>query len=841
MLSITMQVQISAIIVWYFTIQAVALVGWPLAFVWMRALPSRGYAAAKALGVLLTGVLFWWGGIMHLWGNTNAATLTAMGLLLAVGLWSLRGRWHEVQEWWRQHRAFVVKTELLFLCAFVLWAAVRASQPQLETAGGEKWMEIGFLNAVLRSPDLPPHDPWLSGYIISYYYLGYLLLGLVTRLAGIPSTVAFNLGNASWFALVAVAAYGIVYDLLKGRHTTQPLFGPLLLLVTGNAEGFLEVLHARGLLWPGFWAWLDIRNINKPPEAPFSWISTRFFWWWQASRTLHDYTPWGTDQEVIDEFPAFSFLLGDMHPHLLALPFVLLAVTLALNLYRGEWGKQSGNLSLPLPGRWLPLVGYALILGALGFLNTWDFPIYWALMVGAMMLRYLNIAHKEIEKEELPSLSPLLPRSSAPLLSDAPFFRFFDVAWAVLPEAIFLVVVSVVAYFPFWWALRSQAGGILPNLLNATRVPQFAVMFAPLLVPVVGLVIRAVRQTQVAWQRVAGWTVALMGGIALMGVLLGVASGYTLVMPVLRGESVLGIPADVLSSALVQRLLNPWLALLLALGVSCGVLALFGAKREYTLESESVFPLLLVLMGLLLTLAPEFIFLRDIFTARMNTIFKFYFQAWVLWSLAGAWQLARWIELLEERWRSTQDNTGMLRLFLALGLIVIGLVYTVLAVPARAKEHGTPWTLDSAAWLATSNPQDYAAIRWLNANVAGRAVIVETPGDINRAYAYEGRVSALTGLPTVLGWSDHERQWRGSGSEQAQREQDLQALFTTTDLSLTYELLQKYDVTYIYVGPVEQTRYPAEGLAKFATLFPAVYDRDGVVIYQVTSRLKHET
>ncbi|MBN1487345.1 MAG: hypothetical protein JW981_06845, partial [Anaerolineae bacterium] len=386
---------VGQILLWYLVVQFFSLAGFPLTFAWLRRLPSRGYGAAKALGILLSGVLLWWGGTMHLWGNTASAAISIALVIFGAGIWLLRGQWSEVLAWWHKHRGFVLTAEALFSIVFVFWALVRAAQPQLETAGGEKWMEIGFLNAVLRSNQFPPLDPWLSGFAISYYYLGYVLLGMLTRVAGLPATIAFNLGNASWFALAAIGAYGIVYDLLQGRSTQKALLGPLMLLLTGNGEGFLEVLHARGLLSGRFWVWLDIRNLNQAPEPPFSWVPQRFFWWWQASRTLQDYAPWGARLEVIDEFPAFSFILGDMHPHVLALPFVLVVVALALNTYLEQLvlmpGDSSWSFKSFLANLRLPLIGTAVVLGALGFLNTWDFPIYWALWAGALVLgRYRN-------------------------------------------------------------------------------------------------------------------------------------------------------------------------------------------------------------------------------------------------------------------------------------------------------------------------------------------------------------------------------------------------------------------------------------------------------------------
>ena len=813
---------IGTFIGWYLTLQFFAVAGLPLAFVWLRRLSSRGYAAAKALGLLLTGALFWWGGITHLWPNSTSAVVVAAGAVFAVGLWAMRGHWDAVRPWWREHRAFVFTTEALFLGALALWTVVRASQPQLETAGGEKWMEIAFLNAVLRAPSLPPHDPWLSGYAISYYYLGYLLLGMITRVAAVPSTIAFNLGSAAWFALAATGAYGLVYDLLERRDAARPLLAPLMLLLAGNAGGLLEVLHARGVLSPGFWQWLDIRNLNTPPQPPFSLKPTRFFWWWQSSRVLTDYAPWGDRIEIIDEFPAFSFTLGDMHPHVLALPFVLLAIALALNLYRRE--REGAGGDHPWWRRAAKLSGYALVLGALGFLNTWDFPIYWALTVGGMVLaRYA--------------------RASVGADARKPWARFFDTLLAAMPEAIALGVLSVAFYFPFWFALRSQAGGVLPNLFNATRWPQFVVMFAPLLVPVLGVVIGIAARAGVKGWAAVLWGVGLMVGIALLGVVVGAGAAYPYLASVWRGEPIQGlsISPDVVISAIKLRWTQSWVGLFLSMAVSAIVLA-FLQQRDRLMDATDgtetssgksvpsvvVFPALMVLFGLLLTLAPEYVYLKDVFMARMNTIFKFYFQAWVLWSLAGAWQLARWLKPSSAL--SRRGLTSALAAFSGV-LIVVGLVYTVLAVPARAEEHGAPWTLDGAAWLETAKPGDYAAIRWLNANVEGAPVIVEAPGDQHRAYVYEGRVSALTGLPTLLGWGGHQLQWRGNYDEPQQRERDIETLFTTFDRDAARAILARYDVAYIYVGPVERERYPAEGLAKFAEMFPAVYANDAVTIY----------
>jgi YYY domain-containing protein len=243
----------------------------------------------------------------------------------------------------------VIANEALFALAFVLFALFRAYNPEI--MGTEKPMEFAFLNAILRSDTFPPHDPWLSGFGISYYYFGYLMMALLTRLSGVASAVAFNLGITLLFALTVTGAYGLVYNLIEGRGNEAtgqrgklvtslpryfvPLLGPLFVAILGNLEGVLEVLHAKGLGSAGFWKWLDIKELVSNGRVTGRWFDLGSgWWWWRASRVIHDKDLLGNTIEVIDEFPFFSFMLGDMHPHVLALPFVLLALALALNVLR---------------------------------------------------------------------------------------------------------------------------------------------------------------------------------------------------------------------------------------------------------------------------------------------------------------------------------------------------------------------------------------------------------------------------------------------------------------------------------------------------------------------------
>ncbi|RME44524.1 MAG: hypothetical protein D6796_11665, partial [Caldilineae bacterium] len=338
------------IFTFWLILQVFHLIGLPVAFTLFKNLPDRGYAFARPLGLLLTGYVLWLAGSLGLLRNNSGGLLLAMAMVAIFGwVWQRQQGEGGLRDWLASHWRYALSVEAMFAVALAGWAIFKAYNPNIETAGGEKWMETAFVNATLLSPAFPPQDPWLSGFGISYYYFGYVLMAMLTRLSGIVATTAFNLFIPTLFALTLTGAYGVTVNLLAAwageavsaaRARWSGLLGPLFVAVMGHWEGVLEVLHSRGLLSPDFWDWLDIRDLKIPPAGPGPWIPTRFIWWWRGSRVLTDYALTGQEQEVIDEFPFFSFMLGDVHPHVLALPFVLLAIALALNMLLGRQGAE---------------------------------------------------------------------------------------------------------------------------------------------------------------------------------------------------------------------------------------------------------------------------------------------------------------------------------------------------------------------------------------------------------------------------------------------------------------------------------------------------------------------
>ncbi|MDO9349546.1 MAG: DUF2298 domain-containing protein, partial [Anaerolineales bacterium] len=251
-------------------------------------------------------------------------------------------------------------------------------------------------------------------------------------------------------------------------------------------------------------------------------------------------------------------------------------------------------------------------------------------------------------------------------------------------------------------------------------------------------------------------------------------------------------------------------------------------EKEPRLSSFSLQPssfvLLLILIGALLVLAPEFIYLRDQFGWRMNTIFKFYYQAWLMWSLAAAFGAAVMLQSLRRVWNWLYSIGLIILLFAAL-------TYPTLSLLNKTNNFHPPFglTLDGAAHLDREYPEDAKAIRWLQTAPYGVIAEATTP---TASYSDYAHISTYTGLPAVLGWPMHESQWRGGYAEQGTRMDDLQRLYETNDWSVAQAILTQYNVRYVYVGTLERNTYRVNE-TKFQRFLRPVYQLGNVTIYEV--------
>ncbi len=813
------------ILTWWLLVTLAGVAAWPLTFRLLRGLPDRGFTLARSAGLVIVGYVFWLLASLGLLRNTGGSIALAALLVLAAGVVFLERA--AMVEWFRRNWKYALAVEVLFAGLFFGWVAFRALNPAL--TGTEKPMEVAFTSAIQRSATFPPSDPWMSGYTISYYYFGYIMAAALGKLSGVSAAVAFNLMVPLLFALTGIGAFGLVYNLLRARflghrrkgaleptpRSTSMLFallGLVFVVLLGNLHTvFVEVPYEQGWASPEYLAFWDQEQRDVPRVNGAAGIEGWEFWWWfRASRVIRDYDLNDLPSAVqpIDEFPAFSFILADMHPHVLALPFAVLALAIAL-------GRA---LSHDTPTRF-ELALYGLCLGALIFLNTWDGPIYMAVLVGAEALRRLAA-------------------NANGRLSRADWL-------ALLQLGAIVAGLAVLLYAPFLIGFRSQLGGVLPNVIHPTRLHQFFLMFGPfLLILIFFLAVEIWRgQEEMNW-RLAGSVIGIaVLVLVLMLALLGIVAWLR---PEVRGvaysvmESAGGVGA-LLGDVLIRRLSGlPLLAVLLGI-IAVVVARLTGrpsiAEDEMPYAVPTGFALLLVGAGAVLALLPDFLYLRDNFGVRINTVFKLYYQVWLLWAVASAY--AAYTILVDVEWHIRPGTVVRVAFGGLLAVVVItGLIYPALAIYTRAiVEAGrpggsVPLTLDGGPTLAT--PDDYAALRCLEALVGDRQVtLVEAVGS---AYHPEqgGRVSALTGIPTVLAWEGHQRQWRGAtyNDVAGTRAQDVQRLFSELTWMPAAEVIYRYGIDYIFVGAAERRAFDSFGLNKFAANLTLVCQSGDSMVFQ---------
>lgn len=244
-----------------------------------------------------------------------------------------------------------------------------------------------------------------------------------------------------------------------------------------------------------------------------------------------------------------------------------------------------------------------------------------------------------------------------------------------------------------------------------------------------------------------------------------------------------------------------------------------------------IFIILLMILATFLIFVPEFFYLKDIYLTyyRANTMFKLVFQAFILLSISSAYVIVR-ITLDLPYQRIKGKIVTSIFLFITFILVSLVMTYPFLAVNAYYNNFKNYQGLNGIKYLKTLYPDDYAAIKWLNKNIKGQPVILEAQGDSYTDYA---RISANTGLPTVLGWTVHEWLWRGSYSIPAPRIIDVKTIYETTNLQTAKALLAKYHVRYVYVGTLEFQKYPNLDEQKFAKLGHIVYQHGITRIYKI--------
>jgi len=571
------------------------------------------------------------------------------------------------------------------------------------------------------------------------------------------------------------------------------LVGVLFLVALSNLEGVFELLAAHGIGSHGFYGLLDINGLDGP-RSSHAWYPTEY-WWWGRAQTLS--SSWDARN-----FSFAAIMLGGLRAEYMALPLELLALCAALNLLLSRNVLDHRFIR----NHALQFVMTALIIGSLAFVFTWSFPVFGFLLIGIVFLRN----HTGCRRLHLPTLAKSLA------------------------FALSLLVLSILLFLPAYPNLPAGSSGVQfleaafqpgagwPYHSAVTRPNHFLLYFLTILwIPASFAFFSARRnkETHCDWPNLV---VALVPVLVLLSV-------WSLGVMVRHQPTGLIDELTTRGAAWISTLTLAFLLTILAVAFVRALRTTSGNEEQLGL----LFVLMVAVLGIALLLGVEFFWIkvRDAWENRHPTTFKLSLRAWVLLAVAGAYGL--YYVVSKWRLRSMMARIGgSVWLMVTLIVIVAGLVYPVISIAARTNGFSGSRSLDGLAIVKAFERDEYEAVLWLNDHVSGNPVILEAVGP---EYGPSGRISTRTGLPTVVAWpgQTHEVAWRGSWDPLDGRKEAVERLYLTTDLAEARAIIDQYDVTYVYVGPLERQQYDGPGLSKFASFMDVVFQNQEVTIYKM--------
>lgn len=770
-------------LVWLLAVQLIALAAWPLTYMVFRPLTDRGYLFSKPLGLLIVATIAW---LLASFGILGFSALSVAVSILALALVSLVVLSRIGEEIWyfvKANLKTIAIAEAIFLVAFLAFLAIRLANPDLWHAwrGGEKPMDFAYLNAITRSTIMPPYDPWFAGGYLNYYYYGQFIIASLIRITGIVPTVAYNLAVPLIFALSATTIYSVGYNLIAMAMRSRGeirlgkvpiLFGLLaaaLAVLAANIDGLAQVLS--GLY----------ESYIQGGEFPR-------FDYWRSTRVFEH----GTGGNEITEFPFFTFLYADLHAHMIAIPFAVLALGLSVVAF-----LRVGMVRLSRFETLLSLVILGVSVGSLRLINSWDYPTQLILAAGFIFAGEFLYGHKG---------------------------KIVGFGQALVKIAL-VGIVGYVVYLPFHSNFELFNSGVQPSQFQ-TAFWRFLLIHA-LFVFAVGswLVIE--------WQR----------GTFRYGEIIG------------KFRDDYGYP-NWASSVIVGAFVLVWLAMVvsyphyitvvatLTASLILGLTGLMAYLRRHPGQRYIIITVALVIMSLLMIAGVDVVTVtNDI--GRQNTIFKFYIQAWWLLAIASTYAIWRIWDVgafVVKQWTAVKAAWVGTFALLMVGVFIYPVMATDVRLDDRFNDIGPG--VDGEAYMDTAVysrrgielefATDRHGIEWLRENVQGSPVVVEAQWDL---YTWANRISIYTGMPTVLGWDWHQTQQRHDYRWEVQRRrQAINDFYTTRNIEDARGFLDEFNVKYVYVGELERGAYPTSGIAKFDNMpelnLHPVFERGPVKIYE---------
>ena len=688
---------------WYLLALVLGAAAMPLTGRLFRRFQDRGWMFSKVTAIAVSGFLTWFLVAVKI---IKFTTMTCIVVTLVCAAASLILYCREQKAGFEcipfAHLDLVYAEELLFFTAFLLWTYFAGFHPA--AYGTEKFMDYGFMEAMMRSKTLPATDLWYSQGEINYYYGGQYFAVFLTKLSGAKVELTYNLMRTFVAGLAFAMPFSLVHQMVTDRlGRIRTGWKKALPSVTGILAG-ISVSIAGNMHYVVYGQIIPFIQKLKGEE-----VSS--YWFPDATRYI-GFNP-DVEDKTIHEFPCYSFVLGDLHAHVVDIMFVLLLLGLLYAWMKKVRTTELSGESMSRREFWkkqllMPqLLAAGALLGMFHWTNYWDFVIYFVVTCGAAL--FMNIIGQK--------------------------GKIRWVLGVTAAQAVEILTLATVIILPF--TLQFDTSNMVQGIALAKHhsLPH---------------------QLLVLW--------GLPGILTILFVV-------SLLIEKLRGAE---------------------------------------QKSLYHLLTSIRLPdLFAVLMGLCaigLVLIPELVYVRDIYengNARANTMFKLTYQAYIMFGMTMIYAIFRLLVI-------GKNKILKVLAFIGLFLFVWTCGYFGNSVHSW---FGTVWKpsqykgLNATAFLETDFPEDVNGIRWLKENISDAPVVLEANGD---SYSEYERVSAMTGLPTIMGWYVHEWLWRGDLADLNAKIEEIKEIYTSTDETRVKELLEEYNVSYIFVGSCERNKYGAD-------------------------------
>ena len=749
----------------------------------------------------------------------------------------------------------VVVEEFIFLVIFFLMCYFKGFLPDIN--GQEKYMDYSFIMSMLRNGELPAKDPWLSGFSINYYYFGQYIWSVMVKLTGIDSGIGYNLAMCSATAIPFAMSFSIGKFLIEAASEkgftdnkiikyVAGIASGLAVSVWGNSHSFFydQDSVGNGLL-STFKSWgIDVGRTDNffYPD------STRYIGWNPVlTENGGDYT--------IEEFPFYSFLVGDLHAHVISMMIVLLIAAIILSLVSkvklpsqdeievrhtldnlGSNGSKSRLVPELRTSVTLELALCAILLGCAQMTNYWDFLIYFVFFsMGSFLLNTIKS----------PKFTTFL--GALVFIANVGGILLIYLTQGSNPVGLFVLeALLMIASFLFCVVSPSALPRTSFQMSFVFTFASFTALTFNTNFDMISNSLGAVKNRSSLYQLFILWGTHVIISVFFLIVVFS-RKNYRYISSVKAKKKAAAKNADPEVIGKENGYTNP--------------IQQFFAERNVI----DIFVCGMTIVGIMLLAAPEVFYVRDIYTGgylRSNTMFKFTFAAFIILSLTMIYAIIRLYWFVN---KNGKYSTGLFAVALLFTLMLfVPAHYTMVSLKQRCGDDLSPKkykTLDGTAYIENytsyrmsdnypGNLEPYlACAEWFNGCIKDSPVICESYGD---SYTDNCIVSAYTGLPTVFGWQTHEWLWRYHGIVDkdsdtlvSDPDRDVWKLYITPrhmDVDIVYlsenpaevqSIINRYKIEYIVIGDMERFNYANDNSWVFDQIGKIVFKYEDLTVYKV--------